>query len=180
MFRNMKNQPLIFGVPEDTFNGTLAILSGMMIHFCLGIVAIWGNIVIYVTSKLRVTDEELTIKSALFVFPMTLAMGSVGMQLANKLAPRTTPQRQLLAGGTIYCGSLYLAQFARTFAEFFFFYSICLGLGYGLCYYLPIECAWSYFPEKQSTVSGIILCLYSLGAISFATYSARLVNPDNQ
>lgn len=87
----MKDQPLIFGVPEDTFHGSLTILAGMMIHFCLGIVAIWGNIVIYVASKLRETNEDLTIKFALFVFPMTLAMGSIGMQLANKLASLTTP-----------------------------------------------------------------------------------------
>ena len=55
-----------------------------------------------------------------------------------------------------------------------------MGLGYGLVYFLPVECAWSYFPEKQSFVSGIILCCYSLGAVSFATASAKIVNPDNE
>ena len=55
-----------------------------------------------------------------------------------------------------------------------------MGLGYGLVYFLPVECAWSYFPEKQSLVSGIILCCYSVGAVSFATASAYIVNPENE
>jgi hypothetical protein len=57
-----------------------------MIHLGLGIVSTWGNIIIYVTSKLRATNEDLTVKFSLFIFPMTLAAGAVGMQLANKLA----------------------------------------------------------------------------------------------
>jgi hypothetical protein len=169
-----------FGISEKTLHGGLTVAAGMMIHFCLGIVAMWGNIVIYITSKLRYDSPNLTIKFALFVFPMTLAMGSLGMQLANRIKTRVSPRRLLLIGGSIFVSSLYLAQFSVTFLEFFFFYSLCLGFGYGLIYFLPVECAWSYFPEKQSTISGVILCFYSLGAISFATYSVSIVNPDNE
>jgi hypothetical protein len=55
-----------------------------------------------------------------------------------------------------------------------------MGLGYGLIYFLAVECAWSYFPEKKSLVSGIVLCCYSMGAVSAATYSAKIVNPENE
>lgn len=169
----------IIGVSEQTVHGCLTVFAGTLILFCLGIVAMWGNVVIYVTSKLRASSPELTIKFNLFIFPMTLAMGAVGMQLANKIKGRLTPQKLLLLGGSIFAGSIYLAQFAATFAEFCFVYAICLGLGYGLIYFLPVECAWSYFPQKTSTVSGIILSFYSLGAVFFATYSLNIVNPDN-
>jgi hypothetical protein len=74
------------GMTENNFHGTLTIIAGIMIHLGLGIVATWGNIVIYVTSKLRATNEDLTVKFSLFIFPMTLASGAIGMQLANKLA----------------------------------------------------------------------------------------------
>jgi hypothetical protein len=49
-------------------------------------------------------------------------------------------------------------------------YALCMGLGYGLCYYLPLVCAWSYFPEDKDKISGLILGFYSLGAVSFALY----------
>jgi OFA family oxalate/formate antiporter-like MFS transporter len=73
-------------MPENTLHGILTIIAGIMIHLGLGIVSTWGNIIIYVTSKLRATNEDLTVKFSLFIFPMTLAAGAVGMQLANKLA----------------------------------------------------------------------------------------------
>jgi hypothetical protein len=140
----MKATP--FGLNEQTYHGYCTVVAGMLIHLCLGIVAIWGNIVIYITGKLRENSENLTIKFDLFIFPLTLAMGSLGMQLANKLQTRITPRKQLVLGGIIYVGSIYLAHFAVTFLEFMFFYAILLGLGYGLLYFLPVECAWSYFP----------------------------------
>lgn len=173
-------QSLIFGVEQETFYGCLTVLGGMCIHFCLGIVAIWGNIVIYETSKLRETNENLTTSLALFVFPMTLAMASIGMQLANKIKRAISPQRQIFLGGSIFCGSLFLAGQATYFFQFFMLYAISMGLGYGLIYFLPIECAWSFFPEKQSTVGGAIMCFYSFGAVFFAMYTAYLVNPMNE
>jgi len=54
-----------------------------------------------------------------------------------------------------------------------------MGLGYGLCYYLPLYCAWSYFPDRKERISGIILGFYSIGAVSFAYYGLKIVNPDN-
>lgn len=64
--------------------------------------------------------------------------------------------------------------------SFFLVYAVFFGLGFGLTYFLAIECAWSYFPEKKSLVSGIILCCYSVGAVCAAIYTAEIVNPDNE
>ena len=41
---------------SDTWYGLGAIFSGMMLQAALGMASIWGNIVIYVTSKLRGHD----------------------------------------------------------------------------------------------------------------------------
>ena len=68
-------------------------MAGMLVQFCLGFVAIWGNIVIYVASKLRGGSPGLSIKFALIVFPMTLAMGSVGMQIAAQVSRKIDPKK---------------------------------------------------------------------------------------
>jgi hypothetical protein len=45
----------------------------------LGIVPTWGNIVVYITSYLRVHDPMLSLADTFVVFPMTLSMGALAM-----------------------------------------------------------------------------------------------------
>ena len=42
---------------------------------------------------------------------------------------------------------------------------------------LPIRNAWLFFPEKKGTVSGIILCAKSLGAVCWSQLAEYLANP---
>ena len=46
-------------------------------------------------------------------------------------------------------------------------------------YYVPLLCAWSYFPEKKTLVSGMILMCFSLNAILCSTITTNIVNPNN-
>jgi len=80
----------------------------MMIQAALGVVSIWGNIVIYETSKLRADDTGLSLQFALIVFPTTLAVGSVAMQFGSYLMDVISPRQQLVLGGTIYATSVFL------------------------------------------------------------------------
>ena len=45
----------------DTWKGFGTIFSGMMMQAALGVASIWGNIVIYETSKLRGHDPQLSL-----------------------------------------------------------------------------------------------------------------------
>lgn len=49
----------------------------------LGIVPTWGNIVVYVTSYFRIFDPQLGLSDTFVVFPMTLAMAALAMQLGT-------------------------------------------------------------------------------------------------
>ena len=49
------------GWETDTWKGFGTIFSGMMMQAALGIASIWGNIVIYETSKLRGHDPQLSL-----------------------------------------------------------------------------------------------------------------------
>jgi hypothetical protein len=42
---------------RDTWKGVATVVAGMLIQAGLGIVSIWGNIVVYVASKLREADK---------------------------------------------------------------------------------------------------------------------------
>lgn len=77
---------------KDTWWGIGSVFAGMLIQGSLGIVSIWGNIVIYVTSKLRAQDPNLSTQFALIVYPTTLAFGSLAMQLGSWMMDHMNPR----------------------------------------------------------------------------------------
>ena len=76
--------------------------------------------------------------------------------------------------------AIYCAQFAESFTVFLVIYSVVTGIGFGIVYFVPLLCAWSYFPMKKNLVSGFILCCYSLNALLLVSITKKIVNPDNE
>ena len=146
----------------------------------LGIASIWGNIVIYETSKLRGHDPQLSLQFSIIVFPAILAVGSIAMQLGNVLMDHINPRAQVLLGGLIWTVAVFCAKFPLSFPVFLCVYSVLGGLGFGICYFVPILCAWSYFPTKRNLVAGSILCCFSLNAIVCSTITTKMCNPMNE
>lgn len=72
----------------DTWCGLAAIFSGMLCQAGMGVVSIWGNIVIYVVSKYHETEPELRTQIALIVFPLTYFVGALAMQLGSFMMDR--------------------------------------------------------------------------------------------
>ena len=151
----------------------------MLIQAALGITSIWGNIVVYVTSKMRGHDPQLSLQFSIIVFPATLAVGSIAMQAGNMLMDKMHPRLQVVLGGLIWCSAIYCAQFPESFALFFFIYAVIGGIGFGMIYFVPLLCAWSYFPNRRNLVAGIILCCFSLNAIVTSAITTTIVNPFN-
>ena len=157
-----------------------AVFSGMCIQAALGVEAIWGNIVIYVASKYKYNEPNLSLQFALIVFPCSFAVGSLAMQLGSVMMDNgVNPRVHIVIGAILYAGGTYVSQFAQSFSMFILWYSVVAGIGFGLNYNLPLKVAWSYFPRHQTLVSGIILSCYSINAIIACTISTHIVNPDN-
>ena len=106
--------------------------------------------------------------------------GSIAMQIGSYLMDRIHPRLQMTIGLIIFSSSIFLCQFCTTFTGFVLVYSICAGTGFGIVYFLPILCAWSYFPGYRNLCAGFILCCFSLAAILDSAYSKFIVNPDNE
>lgn len=146
----------------------------------LGIVPTWGNIVVYVTSYFRVFDSTLSLQQTFIVFPMTLSMGALAMQLGSVLLDYLHPRVHLAIGGTIFVFSILTASFMTDFYLFLVFYAIMTGIGYGLIYMIPLKSAWSFFPNKKGTIGGLILASHSFGAIGWSFFVANSMNPTNE
>ena len=85
----------------------------------------------------------------------------------------------MLLGGIIWSSAIYCAQFPMSFYSFLVVYGVLGGIGFGIVYFVPLLCAWSYFPNKRNLVAGLILMCFSLNAIACSTITTAIVNPYN-
>lgn len=44
---------------------------------------------------------------------------------------------------------------------------------------VPVHHGWLWWPERPGLVSGLIICGFGFGALTFNTVSLMMVNPDN-
>ncbi len=58
----------------------------------MGMIPVWGNIMVYVASYMRRFDDSLTLATAFLVFPFTILTGSLFMQLGSYLIDRMHPK----------------------------------------------------------------------------------------
>jgi MFS family permease len=146
----------------------------------LGIVPTWGNIVVYITSYFRLFDPNLSLSQTFLVFPMTLSMAALAMQLGSVLLDCLHPRVHLLLGGSIFVVSIFISSFMQDFYWFLLFYAVLTGIGYGIIYMLPLKSAWSFFPGRKGTIGGLILASHSFGAIGWSFFTATYINPYNE
>ena len=56
-------------------------------------------------------------------------------------------------------------------------FAITFGIANGLTMAIAMNVAWSYFPNKEGMVTGIISANFSVGGFIFGMVSIELVNP---
>jgi ABC-type Fe3+-siderophore transport system permease subunit len=86
---------------------------------------------------------------------------------------------QVVIAMICFVSGVYFAQFTNNFLAFLMVYGILPGMGFGIVYFLPIKCAWSYFPGYRNLVAGAILCCFSINAIITSVICLNIVNPYN-
>lgn len=162
-----------------TWQGLSAMFCGAMLQTGIGVFNIWGALVIYFTSKYRGVNEELVLKTTLYTYPVTFMFITGAMQLGAWLLHKIDLRLQILLGVVIYCLSIFVAQFMPTFFTFVVVYSMLSGIGIGIIFFLPIACAWSYFPTIKPYVAGSILSWCSLSSIMWLYIARNTVNPNS-
>jgi hypothetical protein len=165
---------------RNTWYGLSAIFCGGCIQAAFGVINIWGAVVGYFTSLYRGVHPDLMVETTLYAFPLTYVSCSISMQLGSWLFHKIDMRLQLLIGSLIFAASIYLSQFAETWDQFVMFYSCMAGFGFGIVYFLPVLCGWSYFPHIRPVVAGSILSWFTWIAMGYALYAIHLLNPENE
>jgi hypothetical protein len=105
---------------------------------------------------------------------------TIGMQVGAWLLHKINLKLHLLIGIIVYCGALYLSQHMQTFTQFVIMYSIVLGFGMGINFFLPIACGWSYFPTIKPIVAGSMFSWIAISSIWWTYISTETLNPSHE
>jgi OFA family oxalate/formate antiporter-like MFS transporter len=82
-------------------------------------------------------------------------------------------------GGSLALTGTLCSSFTKKLAPYLSLYAGMNGIGCGMCYFVPLVCAWEYFPHKKGLMTGIIIGAYGFGSFFFSLLSTKLVNPDH-
>ena len=76
--------------------------------------------------------------------------------------------------------AVMMAAHCTQWWQFAFFYGAMYPVGLGLTQYPAMVCAWEWFPENKSIVTGSILVANGLGQLLYGAVSTAIVNPTNE
>lgn len=153
-----------------------------MLNIYTGCFFLWGNISIYVLSYFYMTDKDMSY-DFIFIVDLLLVLSNwLGYQVGTQLFEnyRFQARNLILLGGLISLFGVFMCSFATNLGTFLVFYCLFNGIGCGMLYFIPLICAWEWFPERKGIVSGIIIGGYGFGSFIFSFLSTYLVNPNDE
>lgn len=75
-------------------------------------------------------------------------------------------------------GALMTSQ-VHTFGQLLITFSLVSAIGFGCCYFPPLQCGWEWMPQKKGLTTGIILGAFGFGAFVFSILAVQICNPNN-
>ncbi|KAL5105022.1 Oxalate:formate antiporter [Taenia crassiceps] len=156
--------------------GILCVIGGFLYHLALGYFYTAGNMNPYVAQILKIESSKTSWFSSTI-----LALQAVFMPLGAYVATRISYRWILLAGLIFSSGGVLLTRITvyHGLGLYILTYCIIFGIGMGLPYSVIFSIASSWFPQKRSTVVGIISSGFGLGALVFIPIQTSIINPNN-
>lgn len=157
-----------------------AIIGGVLIHFALGVVYTWGNMVTYVASYMRNADGMSQYSDVGFVLSIIISGQAIGMVSGGIIEPAIGPRSTVYFGGSILTLGVFLSSYLlHSYIGFILSYGLMFGLGMGICYTAPLSCALRWIPERRGLASGIITTGLGASSFVFTLAQTNFINPEN-
>ena len=150
--------------------------------FYNGVGFLWSNISIYVLSYLYLFDHSVRADSIFAVDLGINIMNCVGNLFGTYLLNdrKINPKIVIMIAATISLSSIFASSFVTSLEWFIILYGLWAPFGLGMCYFLPVVCAWDYFPDHKGRVTGILMSAYGLSSFFLNIISSAIVNPNDE
>jgi len=167
-------------VGPHSFTKIRAVIGAMLLNLIIGSYYAYGNYNIYVANYLISKGNEISTEDTLYVPSIWLVCQSIttafSISIANKFGYRTMNFVSFLIPAL--CS--YLTSYITNYYVFVVVYSLMNGIGIGLGYLTGLYIAWTYYPDKKSVVTGIILFTAGISATIISPLTTYIVNPNDK
>lgn len=167
-------------VPNLTLKARLTVFGAICLNLLNGTCLLWGTISSYVISYIYLQgDTSVSFKKGVIILPFNLIFSGMMYPIGAYLFKRVNPKTLIFTGCSILLCSIFKASTAKTWEEFVLYFGILMPLGMGMQNFVPIMCAWEYYPENKGFISGLLVCSWGMGAFVFAWIMTMVVNPND-
>ena len=158
--------------------GIMVCIGAFMYQCMLGTFYIWGTISVYVASYYRQYAPNITTQALGTFMPIRALLLMFLMPLGSYVDGKLGPRPVVLVGAIGMTTLVFALSYTQSPIMFVIFFSFAFGLP-TIGFYIPVMCAWKYFPGERNVLTGISVCGFSLGPLIFTFISQKIVNPDN-
>jgi len=95
--------------------------------------------------------------------------------LAGFIYDRTGPRLVAGIGGILFSAGFLLASFTHSLTALYLTLGMCVGVGDGFGYVVPLSVASKWFPDKRGLVMGLMIGGYGAGSGIFGPLASRLI-----
>jgi MFS family permease len=170
----------VYQESESKFRGYLSVIGGIVLGLFSGCMYLWANIFIYIVTHFHYlhtphasTDQAASLVTLIIIF------GSIANLFGPYFQKRFHPKLILALLGTSMLLSVLIASLTTSWSVFVFFYIIWFPVASAISYWIPLMCAWEWFPERRGLVTGVIVSGFGLGPFIFGFLTTYIVNPEN-
>lgn len=166
-------------VPQST--KIRAVVCGMIVNLMIGSYYNYSNMNIYVSNYLRTFNPSLNPagKDTAVIMPIWLMTQSVVAIFSVRVADRIGFYSLNYLAFSWFCLNQVLMIFVKSYWAFVLVYGFSNGVAIGLGYLPSLYVAWTYYPEKRSVVTGVILFCAGISASITSPITTYIVNPKN-
>jgi MFS family permease len=159
----------------------LALGCAMAVNFLIGSYYTYSSTYDYVAAYLRVHNDWLDEKGTKvkIVLPIWLLVQSCFSVLSVRLAELIGYKTLNFIAFTWFCLNNLAMVFVTDYYLYVAIYGFSNGLAIGFGYLPSLYTAWTYFPEKKSVATGVILFCAGISACICSPIVRIIVNPNN-
>jgi hypothetical protein len=158
-----------------------SLVCAMAVNLLIGSYYTYSNMYMYVGNYLKIynpwlDDENNKVKMIMPIWIIVQSCVAVlSVRIAEKIGYRTL---NFIAFSWFTLNNVAMI-FVKDFYVYVMVYGVSNGIAIGLGYLPALYTAWTYFPDKKSVATGVILFCAGMSASISSPIVTFLVNPDN-
>jgi OFA family oxalate/formate antiporter-like MFS transporter len=110
--------------------------------------------------------------------PIRAILLMILMPFGTFMGKKYGPRPVVMAGAIGMTTFVFTLAYTKSPILFVIVFSLAFGIP-TIGFYIPMMCAWKYFPGKRSVLTGLSVCGFSLGPLIFSYICHMIVNPND-